>query len=121
MSTDLISRSALLATYDAAHKGSPGGARKLIEEAPAIEDEYRWHDLGKDPWDLPTENKMYIVTIKSYSGSVRTDFRFFERTTLRGKIVERWKYPWENITNENITHWQERPQPAGGEDDAEIH
>lgn len=31
---DLISRSALLAAYDKAHKGPPGGARKLIEEAP---------------------------------------------------------------------------------------
>lgn len=34
MKEDLISRSALLAAYDAAHKGPPGGARKLIEEAP---------------------------------------------------------------------------------------
>lgn len=33
---DTISRSALLAAYDAAHKGPPGGARKLIEEAPAV-------------------------------------------------------------------------------------
>ena len=33
---DTISRSALLAAYDAAHKGHPGGARKLIEEAPAV-------------------------------------------------------------------------------------
>ena len=31
---DLISRSALLAAYDKAHKGPPGGARKLIENAP---------------------------------------------------------------------------------------
>lgn len=34
---DLISRAALLAAYDAAHKGPPGGARKLIEEAPAVD------------------------------------------------------------------------------------
>ena len=34
---DRISRSALLAAYDAAHKGPPGGARKLIVEAPAID------------------------------------------------------------------------------------
>lgn len=34
---DAISRSALLAAYDEAHKGPPGGARKLIEEAPAVE------------------------------------------------------------------------------------
>lgn len=33
---DLIFRNALLAAYDAAHKGPPGGARKLIEQAPAI-------------------------------------------------------------------------------------
>lgn len=31
---DLISRRKLLAAYDAAHKGPPGGARKLIENAP---------------------------------------------------------------------------------------
>jgi len=33
---DLISRTALLDAYDAAHNGPPGGARKLIEEAPAV-------------------------------------------------------------------------------------
>jgi hypothetical protein len=34
---DLISRDALLAAYDAAHKGPPGGARKLMVEAPAVD------------------------------------------------------------------------------------
>ena len=34
MNDDLISRSALLAAYDKAHQGPPGGARRLIEEAP---------------------------------------------------------------------------------------
>lgn len=32
----LIDKSELLKAYDAAHKGPPGGARKLIEEAPAV-------------------------------------------------------------------------------------
>ena len=36
---DAISRSALLAAYDAAHEGPPGKARKLIELAPAIAEE----------------------------------------------------------------------------------
>ena len=79
-------------------------------------DKYRWHDLRKDPDDLPAENKMCIVAIKSYDGSSRTDFRWFERTKVRGKIVCRWKYPWETITDEEITHWMERPPAAGGED-----
>ena len=34
--TEYIEREALLAAYDKAHKGPPGEARKLIEEAPAV-------------------------------------------------------------------------------------
>ena len=34
---DLIQRGALLDAYDAAHKGPPGGARKLIATAPAVD------------------------------------------------------------------------------------
>lgn len=34
---ELISRKALLRKYDKAHEGPPGGARKLIEEEPAVE------------------------------------------------------------------------------------
>ena len=37
MTKDLISRSALLAEYDRVHVGPPGGARRLIQEAPAVE------------------------------------------------------------------------------------
>ena len=37
MASDLISRSALLAEYDSVHIGEPGGARKLIAEAPAVD------------------------------------------------------------------------------------
>jgi hypothetical protein len=34
---DLISRKALLAEYDRVHVGPPGGARKLIENAPKVD------------------------------------------------------------------------------------
>lgn len=36
---DLISRKALLYEYDRVHVGEPGGARKLIEDAPAVDAE----------------------------------------------------------------------------------
>lgn len=36
MTDDLISRQALLAAYDERHKGPPGGARELIEDAPSV-------------------------------------------------------------------------------------
>ena len=35
--SEYIERGALIAAYDAAHKGPPGGARKLMEEAPAVD------------------------------------------------------------------------------------
>lgn len=35
--TDLISRKALIAEYDRVHIGTPGGARKLMEDAPAVD------------------------------------------------------------------------------------
>lgn len=35
--SDYIEREALLAAYDAAHEGAPGGARKLIEDASAAD------------------------------------------------------------------------------------
>ena len=48
---DLISRKALLAEYDRVHIGPPGGARKLIEDAPAVDavpvrckDCEHWHE-----------------------------------------------------------------------------
>ena len=34
---ELISRSALIAEYDRVHVGAPGGARKLMQDAPAVE------------------------------------------------------------------------------------
>jgi hypothetical protein len=34
---EYISRNALIAAYDAAHKGLPGGARKLMVDAPAAD------------------------------------------------------------------------------------
>ena len=37
LNNDTISRTALLAAYDAAHNGPPGKARKLIEEAPTVD------------------------------------------------------------------------------------
>lgn len=37
MTKDYISREYLLAEYDRQHKGPPGGARKIIAEAPAAD------------------------------------------------------------------------------------
>jgi hypothetical protein len=66
---DLISRKALIAEYDRAHVGPPGGARKLMEDAPAVDavevvhGRWVWDDRFHDytcskchNWDLKTPN-----------------------------------------------------------------
>lgn len=68
--SDLISRSALLAEYDRVHVGEPGGARTLIEAAPAVYAEpvrhgewenypshsYRRCSICKMEWEKPRFN-----------------------------------------------------------------
>lgn len=60
---EYIERGALLEAYDKAHKGPPGGARKLMEDAPAadvvpvkhgrwIPLEYDGYADGSPVWDL---------------------------------------------------------------------
>lgn len=51
---DLIDRSALIAEYDRVHIGTPGGARKLMEDAPTVDARPvvhgHWAHLGGDEW-----------------------------------------------------------------------
>lgn len=53
MVAEYIEREALLAAYDKAHVGPPGGARKLIAEAPAVDVapvvHGRWIEENKGP------------------------------------------------------------------------
>lgn len=52
------------------------------------------------------ESKGVIVCI---DGGEKISYRVYERTWIRGKSVCRWKYPWDTISDENITHWMPMP------------
>ena len=59
----LIDREALIAEYDRVHIGQPGGARKLMEDAPTVEPERK---MGKWIEDRCSECGCYV-----YHGDVR--------------------------------------------------
>ena len=63
---------------------------------------------------LPETNGCHVWVIACVDGK-RSCVRMFERKMVRGKMVERFKYPWESISDENITHWCDLPQPPKGE------
>ena len=56
MANDLISRKKLIAEYDRVHFGPPGGARKLMEDAPAVDAvevvHGYWEKIEDDYFDL---------------------------------------------------------------------
>jgi hypothetical protein len=57
---EYIEREALIAAYDAAHKGEPGGARKLIVDAPAADVVPVVH--GRWGWKDHYQNGYYLYT-----------------------------------------------------------
>ena len=66
---DLISRKALIAEYDRVHIGPPGGARKLMEDAPAVATDnnvgHKWIPVTER---LPEKHDRYLVLTPSPFG-----------------------------------------------------
>ena len=60
---EYIERAALLAEYDRVHVGPPGGARKLIEEAPAADVVEVRHGEWRFEHDPINDPKKYFVRI----------------------------------------------------------
>jgi len=58
---DLIDRKALIAEYDRVHQGPPGGARKLMEEAPRVDAELVVHERWIPIIDEPTQFRKYAM------------------------------------------------------------
>jgi len=59
--------------------------------------EHEWHDLRKDPTDLPKRNKEYVVKVKEYGGiSVYIGRYWKEEKTFTGSYLSgldviKWK------------------------------
>jgi len=62
---ELIDRAALIAEYDRVHVGEPGGARKLMEDAPTVVTEYDWIPCDMQ---LPENTQLCLVTEKTVVG-----------------------------------------------------
>ena len=73
---DLISRKALIAEYDRVHIGPPGGARKLMEDAPAVNAVVLPCKIGDTVWAIrfPAGKpiiKQYVVSEMAYLEDMR--------------------------------------------------
>lgn len=106
---DLISRKALLAEYDRVHVGPPGGARKLIEDAPAVRE---WIPVSER---LPEGEELVLILCKNgarfvgYCGKQYADYerRWRIKTALNSTKL---------LNLGRVTHWMPLPEPPKEEE-----
>jgi len=85
-----------------------------IEEAPTIKTS-EWISVKDRLPDVDTENSRSLlcesITVTASNGKwVRP--MIYERASVRGKMVNRWKWIWDTIYDgDEITHWMPLPKP----------
>lgn len=85
---DLISRKALIAEYDRVHIGPPGGARKLMEDAPAVDAVILPCKIGDTVWTI-----MYGEIREAKVTCIRP-FVFEDFVEFRGNAVITMAHPF---------------------------
>ena len=63
----------------------------------------------------PNRNKVSRMVLAWRRGQKRATVMFYERTVVRGKVVERWKYHWDRIADFKPDWWMPLPEPPEGE------
>lgn len=76
-------------TYDLF--SSDMAAIETLIEAAEKQFKYRWHDLQKDPDDLPTKDEPVIVFCWNDHGTGQYTYKITRKNDL---ILYRWKYPY---------------------------
>lgn len=97
---DLISRKALLAEYDRVHIGEPGGARKLIEDAPAVRE---WIPVSERLPENMDDRVLVLLPTKSYDYPIGN--QHIDTDRYRGEYRKWVRY------GDKVTHWMPLPEP----------
>jgi hypothetical protein len=70
----------------------------------------QWRDAKTDPPELPDHDFCYIIVCANFTWCERSEPMYYERTVIRDKRVERWKYITGRIAP-TPDKWQPLPEP----------
>ena len=110
----LINREALIAEYDRVHVGTPGGARKLMVDAPEVLPEPKWIPVSER---LPGVGTYVLVSKKALGfrsnlPNVCTAHRLCDPRS--GK--EEWNdMLFGKLDDDDVLAWMPLPEPWNGE------
>jgi hypothetical protein len=116
-----IDADALIAEYDRVHVGAPGGARKLMVDAPTADVAPRaeWISVEeKNPEDMygkDREKITVLVCTKSGKVSASTRCARYSYDHKQNTWVRTGEFEWSG--SKKVTHWMPMPNPYRGRDD----
>lgn len=80
-----------------------------VENAFAV-DFQNWISVKDKLPELPNDDWAQKMVIACYRKNHVAPM-IYERVIIRGKRVERWKYHWCKVADEEVTHWMPLPEP----------
>lgn len=98
----LINREALIAEYDRVHVGAPGGARKLMLDAPEVQPEPKWIPCDETV-DIPDHE---IMACDKY-GEIMFGYLAYED--------DQWLCESDGYIMYDPIAWSKKPEPYRGE------
>jgi hypothetical protein len=114
----LINKEALIAEYDRVHVGTPGGARKLMVDAPEVKPEPKWIPCGER---LPEEHiGFYLVTVQKRRITALNVVGY--DNTVHDIDIARWDYDrrapqrgYHWCKADKVIAWMPPPEPYRAE------
>lgn len=103
----LTDADALLAEYDRVHVGPPGGARKLIENAPTITPGPQWIPCSER---LPEKRGCYLGYVINDPWRYAITVTFFPADSFYPGSEPSW-CPDSETASDNVVAWMPLPEP----------
>lgn len=112
MSDEYVSRDYLLGEYDRQHQGPPGGARKIIAEAPAADvvERPRWIPVTER---LPEDDQRVLAYYGFDRGDGYLGMMFMQVLDYFARDP-RPHFQHEGANGMMVTHWMPLPEPPEG-------
>lgn len=84
-------------------------------QIPTLTPQNEWVSVEERLPTLPDSDYCSVMVNTAYKDNPKSRPMIYERSVVRGKRVERWKYYWDRIADEPPDYWMPLPAPPDKE------